>query len=57
VMSDEIGRLDQFWECPRCGFQFAMGAPGRLSPPTCGMGHEPVEMEQKAAEAFGGRDV
>ena len=46
-------KLNQVWECPKCGTQFAMGDPARLHPPTCQMGHAPTEMEQKKPEAFG----
>lgn len=47
--------LDQFWECPRCGSQFAMGAPGKAHPPTCSTAHEPTEMEQVTASRFGAK--
>jgi ribosomal protein L37AE/L43A len=45
--------LDQFWECPKCGTQVAMGAPARMRPPKCSWGHPATEMEQSAAPRFG----
>lgn len=45
--------IDQAWECPRCRTQVGMGSPGKLLPPTCRMGHEPVEMEQVNVSRMG----
>lgn len=47
-------KLDQFWECPRCGTQTAMGQPGKLHPPSCNLFHPRVEMEQKTEAAWQG---
>lgn len=47
----------EVWECPECGLQLAWGDHGvpvvASAPPTCTFGHEPAEMEQKLAQAFG----
>lgn len=48
--------LNQFWECPVCGTQAAMGTPAVMHPPTCAMGHPKTECEQKTAEAWQGPD-
>lgn len=44
--------LDQFWECPKCGMQAAMGSPAVMKPPTCSWGHKATEMEQVSAPRF-----
>lgn len=44
--------LNQFWECPKCGTQWACGPPGKMVPPVCQGGHDPTEMEQVLAERF-----
>jgi hypothetical protein len=45
--------LDQFWECPKCGAQAAMGSPAVMRPPTCSLGHAATESEQVAEGRFG----
>lgn len=52
-VSEPIGGLDQFWECPKCGAQWGMGHPAVLHAPTCAFGHAPTEMEQIAPGRFG----
>lgn len=53
-MDDEfMGKLDQAWECPKCGTQVAMGSPAKSSPGRCAMGHPPTEMEQVMVSRFG----
>lgn len=52
-MSQGHASFDQFWECPVCHIQVGMGQPARMHPPTCGLGHEPRELEQISADRFG----
>jgi hypothetical protein len=48
-----MAKVDQVWECPKCGAQMGMGSPGKLCPPRCAIGHAPTELEQVAVSRFG----
>jgi hypothetical protein len=47
--------IQEGWECPHCGTQLGHTSPHAVftTPPTCRMGHGPVEMEQILRGRFG----